>query len=358
MSLIPEKPLLVSPSLAATLGLEEAVLLNVLGEVVTHAQRYQPSNQWHDISMQQLIELLPFWGAADLQRIATSLKDKGVLQINSAPITESRQLSFSLEFVNRKTTQTTAPVPSSAQSKQLITSHWQPCEDTVRQLSQYNIPLAFIEQQIPEFVTYWSERGEPQYSWGSKFIKRVLHAWRDKESAQASETFITHGWQPAPDTIDFLEQRSNIPRDFIQDCIPEFIIYWDNRKPLHANDWNSKFVEHTRRQWAKCTEELKGNPMPRLMPGNWQPDSAAFDVLSMSNIERSFAHKLVPEFVLYWRDRGEARSSWNKTFIQHAKFEWAKLHGLADEKYKRPDNSNRSRSRSAVEQLTDHSWAN
>ena len=36
MSLIPEKPIVISPTLAATLGLEEAVLLQLLQECVAH----------------------------------------------------------------------------------------------------------------------------------------------------------------------------------------------------------------------------------------------------------------------------------------------------------------------------------
>jgi hypothetical protein len=35
-SLLPEKPLVISPSLAATIGLEEAVLLAVLHELFVH----------------------------------------------------------------------------------------------------------------------------------------------------------------------------------------------------------------------------------------------------------------------------------------------------------------------------------
>jgi hypothetical protein len=35
-SLLPEKPLVISPSLAATIGLEEAVLLTVLHELFVH----------------------------------------------------------------------------------------------------------------------------------------------------------------------------------------------------------------------------------------------------------------------------------------------------------------------------------
>ena len=43
MSLIPEKPIVISPSLAATLGLEEAVLLQLLQECIAHGDTLSSS---------------------------------------------------------------------------------------------------------------------------------------------------------------------------------------------------------------------------------------------------------------------------------------------------------------------------
>ena len=42
MSLIPEKPIVISPTLAATIGLEETVLLQLLQECISHGK---PSQQ-------------------------------------------------------------------------------------------------------------------------------------------------------------------------------------------------------------------------------------------------------------------------------------------------------------------------
>ena len=61
MSLIPEKSIVISPSLAATLGLEEAVLLQLLQESVAHGEPVHSSGfNWITLSGQKLLELTPF----------------------------------------------------------------------------------------------------------------------------------------------------------------------------------------------------------------------------------------------------------------------------------------------------------
>ena len=86
MPLIFEKPLVFSPQLAATLGLEQAVLLQTLHDAQLHGQPEQRNGfLWLDISVEQLLRLLPFWQVSDIQRIANDLRDQGVLLIGSPP---------------------------------------------------------------------------------------------------------------------------------------------------------------------------------------------------------------------------------------------------------------------------------
>ena len=69
-SLIPEKPLLVSPSLAATIGLEEACMLSLISEVATYRQT---AGGWLELDEALLSKLMPFWTDYDLQRISKNL---------------------------------------------------------------------------------------------------------------------------------------------------------------------------------------------------------------------------------------------------------------------------------------------
>ncbi len=79
-SLIPERQLVFSPALASTIGLEEAVLLQHLGEFFEHHEpQIQNGFAWLSIERGQLERALPFWSPIDLHRISRALVDKGVL---------------------------------------------------------------------------------------------------------------------------------------------------------------------------------------------------------------------------------------------------------------------------------------
>ena len=181
MSLIPEKMLSISPSLAATIGLEEAVLLHALNELSEHnRQELIDSFNWVSVSLKQVTNAVPFWDIAVLQRITFSLRDKGILLISTLPIAESGELRFAFNEIGlSKKSVTEKKVSNPRAGAKTIPSSWSPDSEVLRQLQQYNIPSKFINDQIPEFVIYWSERNDPQFSWGSKFIKHVIRLWRN-----------------------------------------------------------------------------------------------------------------------------------------------------------------------------------
>ena len=45
----------------------------------------------------------------------------------------------------------------------------------------------------------------------------------------------------------------------------------------------------------------------------------------MAHIDLHYAQGLIGEFVLYWRERGEAHSTWNSKFISHIRRQWAQF---------------------------------
>ena len=86
MSLIPEKTLQVSPSLAATIGLEEATMLSVLSDLLEHREPERSRGyEWLRLNEESLQRYMPFWSEHDIQRIAKNLVDTGILLLNSAP---------------------------------------------------------------------------------------------------------------------------------------------------------------------------------------------------------------------------------------------------------------------------------
>ena len=96
-SLIPERQLSLSPGLAATIGLEETILLQHLQAQFEHRDpEIRDNHAWLNIPRSYLLRTLPFWDAGDLGRISRSLVDKGVLLIGSPPLHDCEYLLFAI----------------------------------------------------------------------------------------------------------------------------------------------------------------------------------------------------------------------------------------------------------------------
>ena len=96
-SIVPEQPLVFSPGLAATIGLEEAILLQQLGSLFAHRQpRPGDGFAWLTVERDFLLRQLPFWTPTDLHRITRSLADKGVILMQSPPLHSHGELVFAL----------------------------------------------------------------------------------------------------------------------------------------------------------------------------------------------------------------------------------------------------------------------
>lgn len=409
-TLIPEKPILVYPSLAATLGLDEAVMLGVLADFVRFmAPTYNNNFNWYELNCDALSEALPFWDERDIHRVSTNLREKGVLIVASAPFGTSPTYKFAFnekaanirpspspqaspqvsQTHNRAYQPASAPVPAHHTpmppapldmkslgtraprdlpgvnqthflSKNFIASNWQPEQTNLDQLAQHAIPREFALAQVPEFVTYWRERGEAHRSWGAKFLQHVIRQWRSFEQQRYNreqETSIQADWRPSLDAMDILTRQAQVPHEFIEDAIPEFILYWQERGDK-LKTWNSKFIQHVRLQWKKYHSAIESSTDPRPIRSDWQPSEDVYDVLRLANIDLAFAQSLIPEYVIYWKDTNQLHTSWNTRYLQHVKRHWAKR--LTTNNSQSTDaNVNRStRDISLEEQLTDRSWAN
>lgn len=381
-SLIPSRQIAFSAELAATLGLEEAVLLQCLSDQSQDAEgetngRYQ----WFYLNASQLKSKLPFWQDKDIQRIVENLRQQGVILISSAPLSESKELRYAFNECAADVQKPTQPSPSQAAAvtgeqhadsvrANPIATSWKPDDTCIRLLAQQGVPAHFAHEQTAEFVHYWSERGEARHSWGNRFVTHVLRKWREFETRQQATKparidstawdtppwensrgneahSITKQWRPSTDAMEILEIQAGIHRNFVDDSIPEFILYW-SEKGDRCNTWNARFISHVKRQWAEFQHTLKNESRPSVMTADWEPSNDVYDVLKFARIEVEFAQNLVPEFVMYWRDRNEMRPSWNTLFLQFAKLQWQR----------RNQTDNSLRERSLAEDLSDRSWAN
>jgi DnaT DNA-binding domain len=369
-SIAPERQLVFSPGLAATVGLEEAILLQHLYALFEHrAPQLRNGFSWLSIEREYLLRTLPFWDNNDLHRISRSLVDKGVLLIDSPPLHSSDKLVFSL---NEQARATPAPPRQPApqqirRSAGQLPAQWAPSEDLLQLLAlNHNIPRQFALDQLEDFIFYWRERGEISHAWENKFRQHVTGNWRRHQQQQAQgfritgeQTLDSH-WRPSADAMEIL-QRGEIDRDFIEQAIPEFILYWRERG-APPKELNTKFLQHIRIQWARYSSSLEHSSTPQRIPDHWSPSEDVFDILRMSHIDADFARALIPEFIVYWRDSNQVHASWNSKFLQHTKFHWAKRHQLvqAGAQHGGQQGSNptgRTRDRSLQDDLTDTSWA-
>jgi hypothetical protein len=375
-SLIPERQLVFSPALAQTIGLEEAILLQHLHELYQHrSPEHHQGYDWLRVERLWLLSALPFWSTVDLHRISKSLADKGVILIDSPPLHDADTLVFAINEsrASSRTPPRTSAQPATRPSQPaapvarnsgagLIGGNWSPSEDLLQLLAlNHGIPRQFAIDQLEDFVYYWRERGEISHAWESKYRQHVLSRWRHSEQSQAErftqpEARITDNWGPSADALEIL-QKADISRAFIDDAVPEFVLYWRELNPKEKA-LNSKFIQHVRRQWARFQSSLSHDTEPSRIPGNWQPTADVFDILKMSHIDAQFAWELLPEFVVYWKDSNQLYKSWNTKFLQHVKYQWAKRNEISTHGGQQgTPTKGRSRDRSLSDDLTDRSWA-
>lgn len=354
-----EIPLTLSPTLAQTIGLEEAILLPLLQQAQSFSQHLHCK-----IPTTSLLSKCSFWDANDIQRISKSLADKGLIQIHSKPFSQCQVFEFSFDETpsEKQASQPPKPIAAQAQGANRLSPHFKPNASTLAQLRQQGVQANFARAQLPEFIAYWTERGEISHAWNAKFSNHVMRSYQRNKAelpfAVSSEASIMQqSWQPSLDATDILK-NIGIDPGFIDDSIPEFVLYWRERGDS-TNTWNSKFIQHVKRQWAKFTSTLKYDNEPKQILASWQPEPEVFDIIAMANIDQKFAHELIQEFVLYWKESKQLHSSWNSKFLQHVKYRWAQQHQLQGLTHAGRKNTTGQSTATAdfIDLHTDTSWA-
>ena len=79
------------------------------------------------------------------------------------------------------------------------------------------------------------------------------------------------------------------------------------------------------------------------MTDTWTPSEDCWRLVDKAGIPRTFADSVVGEFRMYWLDEGTRRKSWNATFLNRVKDQWArqrpKTRASDHATHQRPDNS-------------------
>lgn len=346
-SLIPDRQLTFSPELAATIGLEEAVLLQEIGVLLKgHAD-------WTTINLDTVQKNLPFWSIEHIGALIEKLTELGILA--QAPHPEPQMIMLAIA--------STASADDTARQTQHarypISSPWVPDRAIIDLLTlNHGMTEAFIEEVRQGFTP------DPGREIAAQFRQHALSQWRHRQAQRntfeiSAPAPFGRDWTPSQDALDILTQ-AGIDAAFAHTVRAEFVLYWSERGGA-PKEINSRFVEHVRRRWLRHTSQMHHSTEPSRMPRHWEPDPSVYDTLRLAGISEDSARALLPEFIMYWLDSNEVHTSWNSKFLQHVKRQCrAATEGGQHGEEKGRGNVGtgyRSKDRSLSDDLTDTSWA-
>ncbi len=328
-SLIPEHPILVYPSLAVTLGLEEAVLLSTLNTLSTLAST-APNNGfvWLTLPCQPVQEALPFWSMHDIARVCNSLRDKGVLLIGSTLF--GKQDTFKYAFNERATHNAQAPnisatQPSSDQHHSAQNRSTQ--NHSIQHRSAHNATQNTPARNSTANNSAHAQKPPTQAAQKAAILPPHItlnETQYDEINQEFGKNYLGAQWRPSTDTLNQLAQHG-IGEAFAMEQLASFVTYWRERKEAHRS-WGAKFVQHTMFKWRDYQAAQAKKDLNTAMTAAWKPSPDAMDVLTRhAGISRDFVEDAIPEFVLYWQERGDAAKTWNSKFIQHVRMQWNKF---------------------------------
>lgn len=346
-SLIPDRQLTFSPELAATIGLEEAVLLQELGALL------KGRAGWTTIDLHQLHESLPFWSVAQIDGLIERLTGLGILAQAPHP-----QPHVILLAVASAMSQDPALSPSENKAHS-VTQRWAPDRALIELLVlNHGMSEAFVEEVMRDFTP------DPTREVEGQFRQHALSQWRQRQARHHAFEITAPApfgkdWTPSQDALDILAQ-AGIDVSFANSVRAEFVLYWSERGGA-PREINSRFVEHVRRRWLRHTSQLQHSTEPSRIPRHWEPDPSVYETLRLAGISEESARALLPEFVMYWLDSNEVHTSWNSKFLQHVKRQCrvvaeGEQHG-GEKGRGNVGTGYRSKDRSLSDDLTDTSWA-
>ena len=143
---------------------------------------------------------------------------------------------------------------------------------------------------------------------------------------ERKESYIGKNWEPDATLIDQASEYG-IPKSFVFSQLEEFILL-HKEKSDSSHSWGIKFLRFVIKKWRDQEisdyKESKRKPIDQT----WLPDQEAIEILSKAGIDEEFTKNEIPEFILYWSEKGEISDTWNSKFIAQVRRQWAKTQHL------------------------------
>ncbi len=304
-----------SPEIASSIGLEESIIFRLL--------------EINDLGLAEIdIEKKTLF-LNDHQRASAIIKLEklGLIVRKNSKILLKKQTNFD----------------NSRNTKDEKKSLFKFSEDILNQAKSFGMSENFIKEKIILFQSFSKKNEDSAYNSDYKLLKFLIKEWRkyeQEEIIETKKTLIKKDWEPSEDGL-FILESAEIDESFVRKSIPEFILYWQEKK-MKSDTWNSLFIKHVRRQWARYKNIIEDNTSLKKMSENWLPHQNCLDVLKLARIDENFVKAQIPEFKIYWIDSNQVMASWNSKFIQHVKYKWFKENPKAS---------------GIISRLTDKEWA-
>lgn len=366
--LLSDQTLSFSPQLAATLGLLECLTLTALNE----AARYNSENT--NIERDTLMQRLVFLSEKQIADTLIKLQSQGVIYLGShTKLTHTLppRIEFSFKAETRTAFNSQA-MQHIAEPQAVKTPNWHPSPDTLFRLTQHGISEAFSLSQLDAALLKMADSPSFKQNPESQFFnfvkKQYIFNQQQAQKQNQKQLFNTQRvsnkqqihqhWQPSQSAIEILHVNNQVPMQFIEDTLPEFILYWQERGDA-ASTWNSKFLNHVRSQWNLVKSNQANVRKPKPISKDWRPSSACFEVLELAHINQEFAQSVIQEFVLYWMNDGKAFPSWDNKFLQYVKQRWQYLKQSPQGNNYGSDSAQPgyATAEASLERLKDTSWA-
>ena len=306
-----------SKDAAKTLGLSEAVVLETIRTKIQ-----SQNNQF--IELDSILKETIFWDEKKTITLISKLQLRGLVNFDK----DKKRISLVLSKKKIKDTNVDEK-GFGERTESFMEKNWEPDAALIDQASEYGISKSFVLSQLDDFIHLHREKSDTSYSWGVKFLRFVIKKWRSQEISdikQLKRKPIDQSWQPDEEAIEILT-KAGINKEFIKNEIPEFILYWSEKGDV-SDTWNSKFIGQVRRQWAKTQHLIDNSELPEPISSDWKPNQDFYEVLALTEIDKTFADSVLNEFILYWKETGQAHNSWNSKFFQHVKYQWQRQQGF------------------------------
>jgi|GEM_PF-979080 hypothetical protein len=220
-----EKLLHFSPTLAAQIGLDEAVLAQLVFEL-SHIcpTKTLESVDWFYLAPERWPELVPFWNMTKINAIFLNLEQLKIVERHFNPNGQ-----FLIRLMPNNAFHPAGERANSTQSVPLGEK-----------------PAAQIQQQTHTQVNSARQRNQAHSGLPTFMIEQS----QQLQTEPAYKSAITQEWTPDKNFLVPRLVAENIPGSFVGEQLPNFIGHHVETGTLAA-DWNSRFVRWVKEEWAK-----------------------------------------------------------------------------------------------------------